>query len=73
MSPGCAALRQRLRDEGTLRASDDRTAALTRDVVFKSPSAAATVICGSNRPGPDVWKDETGVSLAATRAATADG
>lgn len=35
----------------------------TRDVLFSSPSAAATIVAGGNRNGRDVWKDGAGKSL----------
>ena len=34
-----------------------------KDVLFKSASAAAAMVCGGNRNGREVWKDRTGKSL----------
>ncbi|MGN0914824.1 MAG: DUF4357 domain-containing protein [Succinivibrio sp.] len=36
---------------------------LTKDLQFKSPSAAAAIIAGTVRAGPDVWLNSEGFSL----------
>jgi hypothetical protein len=64
MSSGYAVARTRMREDGTLVATGQGALRLTRDYIFKSPSAAATVIAGSNRRGPAVWKDDVGGSLS---------
>jgi hypothetical protein len=35
----------------------------TEDTVFESPSAASSIILGSQSAGPQVWIDETNKSL----------
>lgn len=68
MSGGYAALRGRLRDEGVLVSAGGEQVRLTRNYVFDSPSAAATIMAGSNRPGTTAWKDDKGRTLAERRS-----
>ena len=62
-------LREQLRGDGTL-VEEAGPIRLTRNYSFDSPSAAATIIVGSNRNGPATWKDHMNRSLATNRAAT---
>ncbi len=66
MNPGYDAIGRELIDNGTLAPATSRVdmLILTRDYAFGSPSAAATVIAGSERRGPTVWKDGSGNTLA---------
>lgn len=49
--------------DGTMKENDAETYIFTRDVLFKSPSAAAATITGSSINGWDAWKDELGNTL----------
>ncbi len=55
-------LRQRLIATGTLIRDGDAYR-LTEDTLFRSPSAAASVLLGSSANGRTAWKDEEGVTL----------
>jgi hypothetical protein len=55
-------MRQRLRDEGALRAQSD-CLLFTKDVEFTSPSAAAAVIHGGHANGLTAWKNKNGKTL----------
>lgn len=68
MSPGYASMRAQLRLDGVLVDGGDGTARFARDHAFQSPSAGATMLTGSNRNGPKVWRDGQGRSLAQVRA-----
>ncbi|MBA3631066.1 MAG: DUF4357 domain-containing protein [Actinobacteria bacterium] len=58
MSPGYAEMRAALRADGILIDGGDGSARFARDHAFRSPSAAATMVAGSNRNGPKVWRDD---------------
>lgn len=49
-------IRARLEAEGALFAQDDETLVFTRDVTFKSPSAAASIVRAVNSNGQKLWK-----------------
>lgn len=53
---GYAALQHSLADNGTIRWTTETSGVLTRDVEFKSPSAAASVIIGRSADGRISWK-----------------
>lgn len=58
------ASRKRFLEEGSLVATGDTLSyALTKDILFKSPSAAASTITGRSINGWTAWKDENGNSL----------
>ena len=42
---------------------DKKIITFVQDVLFKSPSAAAAVVCGGVRNGRDAWRDEQGTPL----------
>lgn len=54
--------REELLADGTIGV-DGATILFKQDVMFPSPSAAAAVVCGGNRNGREVWKDESGKML----------
>ncbi len=56
------ALRQQLKEEGSLVVKDDLLH-FTKDVEFSSPSAAAAAIRGGNTNGLTAWRTEEGVTL----------
>ena len=64
MQQGWRDLRDELVAEGSLVVTGANTK-FTRDVLFSSPSAAATIVGGGNRNGREVWRDEAGKSLKA--------
>jgi hypothetical protein len=41
----------------------DESICFTEDVLFTSPSGAAAVVCGGNRNGREVWRNEAGKAL----------
>jgi hypothetical protein len=55
-------MRQRLKDEGILSASEDHLL-FTRDEEFSSPSAAAAVVHGGHANGLIAWKNKEGKTL----------
>lgn len=56
--------RKRFIDDGTFKDNgDDLSYILTKDVLFKSPSAAAATMTGMSINGWIVWKDEHGHTL----------
>lgn len=58
------AARKRFLEDGTLKDSGDGVSYIfTRDVLFKSPSAAAATTSGRSANGWTAWKDEEGNSL----------
>lgn len=58
------AARKRFLEDGTLKDNGDEISyELTRDVLFKSPSAAAATLTGRPINGWTAWKDEKGHSL----------
>lgn len=63
LSKGYASLRDELIDTGVLVETDGGKLVFTSDCSFKSPSAAAAIIAGGPRSGPENWKDEAGVTL----------
>lgn len=50
-------------EEGSLIVNDDKSYKFTKDVVFKSPSAAAATVAGRAINGWTAWKDESGKTL----------
>ncbi|WP_137876445.1 DUF4357 domain-containing protein [Rhodococcus sp. Q] len=56
-------LRDQLTADGILREWSSTQLILTRDYVFDSPSAAATVLCGTSRNGRLDWKTADGITL----------
>lgn len=63
-------LRNRLLSEGVLVPEGTEQLRLTKNYLFASPSAAATVLTGGNKNGRDVWRDEAGRTLKENQAAT---
>lgn len=57
-------LHQRLVDDGSIRV-DGATAALTRDVVFSSPSTAGAIVSGRSCNGRQSWKTADGQTFGA--------
>lgn len=62
LGKGYRALRHELLAEGTMVTEGVRVR-FTRDQLFSSPSAAASVLCGGAFNGREAWKDRDGVSL----------
>lgn len=60
--PWTANLRQRLKDDGVLKVTNDRLV-FVEDFEFASPSAAAAVIHGGNANGLTAWKRADGKTL----------
>ena len=56
------ALREELISQGSIVA-DDKVIQFAKDVLFKSPSTAAAVVCGAVRNGREDWRDEQGTTL----------
>lgn len=56
-------LRDELESDGSIRRQDDKLTFI-RDVVFRSPSAAAVVLSGAAQNGRKVWKTADGRPLA---------
>ena len=54
--------RKKFIDDGTLKVNNN-SYIFTRDVLFRSPSAAASVINGRSTNGWTAWKDEKGNTL----------
>ncbi|MFV0458506.1 MAG: DUF4357 domain-containing protein [Actinomycetales bacterium] len=52
-------MRTELIDDGTFSIHGDHFR-ITRHLHFASPSAAASVLVGSNTSGPSVWRDSSG-------------
>ena len=50
-------------DKEMLAKADGDKLVFTSDCPFTSPSAAAAIIAGGPRSGPELWKNEAGVSL----------
>ncbi len=75
MSPGYEALRKRLIQERVLVPVDGGRIRLTKDYIFESPSAAASVLSGGSKNGRTEWRDSAGSTLKEVqrRAATGDG
>ncbi len=57
------AARQRFLEEGTLVVKTEEIYELTKDTIFKSPSAAAATLAGRSINGWTAWKDEQGNTL----------
>ena len=55
-------MRQRLKDEGVLSASENHLV-FTHDEEFSSPSAAAAVVHGGHANGLIAWKNKDGKTL----------
>ena len=68
MSPAYKTRRSQLIETGIL-ISQECHRLLTKDTIFTSPSAAASVIAGGNRNGQQSWKDDAGHTLAENQAA----
>lgn len=65
-APGYYLQRQELIKEGVLEKKTGHYR-FTRDWLFGSPSAAATVCLGSSANGLTAWKDASGTTLKANR------
>ncbi|MCF7675642.1 MAG: GIY-YIG nuclease family protein [Akkermansiaceae bacterium] len=63
LSPGYASQREDLIEKGMLVPSKEGKLIFTADCPFASPSAAAAIIAGGPRSGPECWKDESGTTL----------
>ncbi|MFC5000876.1 GIY-YIG nuclease family protein [Dactylosporangium cerinum] len=63
MSEGYQRLRERLLQEGILVAVEGGRIRLTKDYIFESPSAAASVLSGGSKNGRIEWRDGTGRTL----------
>ena len=63
LSKGYASLREELIDKGVLVEGAGNKFVFTSDCAFASPSAAAAIIAGGPRSGPECWKNEQGVTL----------
>ncbi len=72
LQKGWRELREKYTADGTLEVQGNRVR-FTRDVLFRSPSAAASVVCGGVRNGRRGWKDAAGHTLAELEAALALG
>lgn len=72
LSPGWKALREELITSGAVIV-DGTAIRFEKDVLFKSPSAAASVICGGVWNGREAWKDETGRSINELEQAISEG
>lgn len=70
---GYLGLRQQLIDEGALERQPDGRYRLVADYTFRSVSAAAAIITGSNRNGRTFWKLTDGRTLAQWEDAQAVG
>lgn len=64
---GYRTLRDNLIAEGALSFDGERLR-FTRDVVFASPSAAASIVAGRSASGPGEWRTTDGTSYRDTRA-----
>ena len=62
LSKGWQTLRDELIGSGAL-VEGDQVISFAKDVLFKSPSAAAAIVCAGNRNGRESWKDEHGTTL----------
>jgi hypothetical protein len=71
MIPTYEALRSQLISEGALELLDHDTYVLTKPIVFKSPSAAASVLMAGSLNGRLVWKDITGKTLKELQSSSA--
>lgn len=60
---GYTKIREQLVRDGVLVDSSATQLRFSRSFVFESPSAAATVVCGSSRNGRTAWKSANGLSL----------
>lgn len=72
LSPGWVRLRNELLDEGSIVAEGSRVR-FVKDVLFKSPSAAASIVCGRNQNGRNGWKDKSGITLGEIEDALVSG
>ncbi len=56
--------REKLLADGTLKLNPEKNCfEFTKDIQFKSPSMAATIVAGNVRNGLDVWLNREGFSL----------
>ena len=62
LSKGWRAMREDLEAQGAI-VGDDKTVEFAKDVLFTSPSAAASIVCGGVRNGRKSWRDVTGKAL----------
>ena len=62
LGPSYKSLRQSLREQGVLFQSGEKLI-FSADYLFRSPSAAASVISGYQAAGPKVWQNAAGESL----------
>ncbi|WP_433790861.1 GIY-YIG nuclease family protein [Actinoplanes sp. CA-252034] len=69
MTPSYESLRQRLKSSGVLKKEGEKMV-LVKDYVFKSPSAAASVITGASRSGNLYWLDSNNKTLGEWRKDT---
>jgi len=63
LSKGYASQREELIDKEMLVDAGEGKLTFTADCPFASPSAAAAIIAGGPRSGPELWKDESGTTL----------
>lgn len=63
LSKGYASQRDELIDKGMLVDTGEGKLTFTADCPFASPSAAAAIVAGGPRSGPELWKDESGTRL----------
>jgi predicted GIY-YIG superfamily endonuclease len=63
LAKGYTSQREELIDKGMLAETDGGKLVFTVDCAFASPSAAAAIIAGGPRSGPENWKNDAGVSL----------
>lgn len=63
LSKGYASQRDELIEKGVLVPAEGGKLTFTADCPFASPSAAAAIIAGGPRSGPENWKDDSGTTL----------
>ena len=68
LSGGGAKLREAMKSDGTFVADTVGGLRFTKDVVFSSPSSAASVVAGTNRNGRKDWHLASGTTLADVEA-----
>jgi hypothetical protein len=71
MVPGYERLRTQLIEEGVLVNEGDDQIRLTKNFLFDSPSAAASVLSGGNKNGRTEWRNTAGRTLKELQAETA--
>ena len=65
MGSGYRQIREALLEDKSIVRETDKTFRFARDVLFTSPSAAASVLAGGAYNGREAWKDSSGRSLKA--------